>query len=679
MLLESKTSKPHSAFPEAFFRVDRAILFSMQNLFQDFHPLAAIATTPLAAQKLEPFCQASSATLWLPGSLASDLPNPKFYQGSLKEHIASLWPTHRALIFCMASGAVVRLIAPLLEDKASDPAIAVIDQEGKFVISLCGGHQGGGDRLVQSIACQLGATPILTGASASLRLPGIDILGVPFGWKKGEGDWTEVSAAIARGEPIQVIQDAGSTLWQHHLPLNHPFVFEQDGEVRRRGDGEKSYELRITNQSKIQQVDCTGRGGPHVPQFWGNLAVPRPQNQNNPKSKIVQWHPRVLWIGMGCERGTSRELMEAAIAQVFEQYQLARGAIAGIATLDLKADEVGILELCRQYNWPLKTFSPERLRQVEVPTPSAVVEQEVGTPSVAEAAAILASQNSQLAIQPLIVRKQVFRSPIPNPSGAVTIAVAQSPIEYTGRTGQLWLVGTGPGSLEQMTPAAQTAIASAEAIIGYSLYLDLIESLRRPGQIIEASPITQEKQRAQRAIELAEWGLSVAVVSSGDCGIYGMAGLVFEELRARGWEGKTPQVQVFPGISALQAAASRVGAPLMHDFCAISLSDLLTPWDAIEKRLEAAAIGDFVIVLYNPRSQKRTQQIIVAREIFLKHRDRATPVAIVRSAYRPDEQITLTTLEEMLQFPIDMLTTAIIGNSSTYQTLDWMITPRGYQ
>jgi cobalt-precorrin 5A hydrolase/precorrin-3B C17-methyltransferase len=386
----------------------------------------------------------------------------------------------------------------------------------------------------------------------------------------------------------------------------------------------------------------------------------------------IQWHPRVLWVGIGCIRGTSKQFIETAIEQVFQRYHLATEAITGLATLDLKADEVGIVAYCRDHDFPLKTFSPEQLRDVEVPTPSEIVNQEVGTPSVAEAAALLASQDRR----ELIVPKQIIEQE--DEFGAVTIAIAQSSLEYTGRKGQLFLIGTGPGDLTQMTPAAQTALTQVDAIIGYSLYLDLLAPLRRPGQIVETFPITQERQRAQRAIALANWGLNVAVVSSGDCGIYGMAGLVFEELQQQGWDGQTPTVQVFPGITALQAAAARVGAPLMHDFCAISLSDLLTPWDVIEKRLQAAATGDFVTALYNPRSQQRTQQIIQAQQIFLQFRSPDTPVALVRSAYRQDERIILTTLKKMLEFPIDMLTTVIIGNDSTRTYADWMITPRGY-
>src|ERR687886_457847 len=196
----------------------------MSQLFQDFQPLVAIATTPTGAQRLQPLCQISGATLWVPESL-NTLEQVQVYTGSLKAHVASLWHTHRAFVFCLATGAVVRLIAPLLEDKSRDPAVVVVDEKGQFVISLCSGHQGKADQLARLVAYQLGAKPVLTGASAGLGLPGVDILGVPFGWQRGEGDWTGVSAAVARGEVVQVIQEAGSTLWQSHLPKGHPFHF----------------------------------------------------------------------------------------------------------------------------------------------------------------------------------------------------------------------------------------------------------------------------------------------------------------------------------------------------------------------------------------------------------------------------------------------------------------------
>lgn len=612
------------------------------NSLEKFLPLAAIATNHRSAKVLQPLCENLGVTLWLPKSV-ENIPNSKSYGVSLKEHIAKIWCDHRAFIFCLATGATVRLIAPLIKDKSSDPAVVVVDALGRYAIALCSGHQGQADLLAELVAQQLGSTAIVTGTSHSLELPAIDTLGIPYGWNRGRGDWTGVMAAVARQENVQVIQEAGSTLWQEHLPAKHPFYF---------GFGDRQ---DATNPQARIWISPTLR------KFAPKSDFPK-----------VQWHPRVLWIGVGCERGTSSELINNAINQTCKSHHLATEAIAGITSIDLKADETGILEVCREQNWAFKTFSAEELKQVDVPTPSEVVRQEVGTPSVAEAAAMLAAKNK------LLVSKQIFKSDDRSGSGAVTVAIAQATTEYTGRLGKLYLVGIGPGSLQQITPAAKTAIIEADAVIGYSLYTDLIKPILRVGQIIESLAITQEQQRAQRAIELAQWGLTVAVISSGDCGIYGMAGLVLEELQAAGWDGQTPSVQVFPGISALQSAAARVGAPLMHDFCAISLSDLLTPWEVINQRLVAAASGDFITAIYNPRSQKRTQQIVTAREIFLQHRQPDTPVAIVRGAYREDERVSVTTLAKMLEVEIDMLTTVIIGNKTTRNYADWMITPRGY-
>ncbi|MGJ3244889.1 MAG: precorrin-3B C(17)-methyltransferase [Elainellaceae cyanobacterium] len=611
------------------------------NQFQEFRPIAAIATTPTAAQTLLRFCSPRGISLWVPSSVELEGTTP--YRGSLRDHVAMLWKTHRSLIFGLATGAVTRLIAPLLQHKSVDPAVVVVDDAGEFVISLCSGHQGGADHLARLIALQFDAIPVITGAAHAHDLLGIDILGEPFGWVKGPGDWTGVSAAIARQDPVQVVQEAGSSLWQTHLPSDHPFQFYEDADAYPRA------RLWI---SPIQRIPQTSSSTSPIPQ--------------------AQWYPRVLWVGVGCERGTSRRVIETAVQDVCASHQLADDAIAGIATLDLKADESGILDLCRDRQWPLRCFSADDLQAIPVPTPSSVVNQEVGTPSVAEASAILAAQTPES----LIVPKCIVR--LDGQPGAATVAIAQAKQEFTGRLGQLWLVGIGPGALDQMTPAAQQAIAQADVVIGYSLYVDLIRSVLRPGQIVESSPITQEIQRSNRAIELATWGLTVAVISSGDCGIYGMAGLVLEHLQTQGWNGKTPTVQVFPGITAMQAAASRIGAPLMHDFCAISLSDVLTPWQMIEKRLHAAAQADFVIALYNPKSRNRTEQIAIAQRILLRHRKSDTPVALVRSAYRDDEQVTLTTLADCLNHPIDMLTTVLIGNSTTKSHAEWMITPRGY-
>jgi len=221
------------------------------------------------------------------------------------------------------------------------------------------------------------------------------------------------------------------------------------------------------------------------------------------------------------------------------------------------------------------------------------------------------------------------------------------------------------------------ALAGAEVIVGYITYIDLIRDFIGEREVISTG-MTREIERCRKAVEVASAGRRVAVVSSGDPGVYGMAGLVLEIMEAQGLLGVIP-VEIIPGITSANASAAKLGAPLMHDFAVISLSDLLTPWETIAKRLEAAARADFVIVLYNPASKKRTWQIEKAQEIFLRHKPPTTPVGIVKNAARAEETVVITDLQSMLAHPVDMLSTVIVGNRSTRQAGDFMITPRGYQ
>ena len=239
------------------------------------------------------------------------------------------------------------------------------------------------------------------------------------------------------------------------------------------------------------------------------------------------------------------------------------------------------------------------------------------------------------------------------------------------------MVGIGPGSLIDMTPRARQAIENAEVIVGYDTYLNLIQDLLA-GKATIGTGMMQEIDRCQAAVEQAMSGKQVAVISSGDPGVYGMAGLVLE-LVGKYPAALQPEVAVIPGISAVSAAAAVLGAPLMHDFAVISLSDLLTPWEVIEKRIAMAAAGDFVIAIYNPKSIRRTSQIEAVREITLKHRGPNTPVGIVHHATRDKEDMTLSTLDDFTNEHIDMFSLVLIGNSQTYIADGKMITPRGYR
>ena len=250
----------------------------------------------------------------------------------------------------------------------------------------------------------------------------------------------------------------------------------------------------------------------------------------------------------------------------------------------------------------------------------------------------------------------------------------------SAKRGKLYVVGVGPGSHDHMTYRAKQVIEESEVIVGYETYVGLVEDLIH-GKEVYRYAMTQEVDRANQAIGFAESGKAVSLVSSGDPGIYGMVGLIYEILAEKGWDkDRGIYVECVPGVSSLNSCAALVGSPLMTDFAVVSMSDLLVPWDMIVKRVEAAALGDYVTVIYNPASKKRVHQLRDTRDIFLKHRKPETPVAIIKGAYRETQQVVMTTLDRMLEHQdmLGMITTVIVGNSSTYNYKGMMINPRGY-
>ena len=242
-------------------------------------------------------------------------------------------------------------------------------------------------------------------------------------------------------------------------------------------------------------------------------------------------------------------------------------------------------------------------------------------------------------------------------------------------TGKIIVAGIGPGSESDITPAVLSAIRQSDVIVGYKYYFRFIEKIIRPGAICIDSGMKREKARAEEAYNYAAEGKVVTVISSGDAGIYGMAPLIYEMKREK---GSNISIEVLPGISAFQKAASLLGAPVGHDFCVISLSDLMTPWELIEKRIKAAASADFITAIYNPKSEGRYWQFYRLIEIFLQERDPQTPVGFVRQAGREEQEVTITTLADFDPEQVDMFTVILIGNSQTYKFENKMITPRGY-
>lgn len=546
------------------------------------------------------------------------------------------WPNAGAFVVVGACGLVTRLIAPLLAGKDRDPAVVVLDPEGHFAIPLLGGHAAGAERLSQRIAASLGGQAVLTGATAAKGLLSLDSFGRDWGWRRGRGNWSALmQASASQSAAIVVEARRGSRRW-----------------------------LELPAARGLQS------GNPATPD--GNDGAAPDLVVDIHTGEGCRWHPPSLWLGLGCERNTSLSLLERLVDGALAALQLAPEAVAGLASIDRKADEPALLTLAAQRQWPVRWFDAASLAGVPVPNPSQAVAREMGTASVAEASALLAAGPGGQLLQ----TKRIARASA-GERGAATLAIGLAESQWAPQRGELHLVGSGPGSLDLLTPDARHALAGATVWVGYGLYLDLLEPLRRPDQLRWDGQLTEERARCALALELASQGLNVALVSSGDSGIYAMAGLALELWLAEPADGR-PSFSVHPGISALQLAAARAGAPLMHDFCTISLSDRLTPWAVIERRLQAAAAGDFVVALYNPRSLGRDWQLGRARELLLAGRPASTPVALARQLGRAEETVTLHTLGDLPVERVDMLTLVLVGNSTSTARDGRMVTPRGY-
>ena len=542
--------------------------------------------------------------------LAETWDDARLYEGKPKEALHRAWQECDAVVLFLATGAAVRLVAPLLQDKRTDPGVVTVDDAARFAIALAGGHDGGANRLAERVAVSLGATPVVTTASDGLGVPALDSFGGDLGFKiEDDQDAAAVGSALVSGEPVYLASDQRWPLGP--LPenvvgpegLRPPLIFVSD-----------------------RLVD-----------------VPRP---------AVVYRPPSLVAGVGCSRGAGADEILALLRSSLERAELSERSVASLASIDAKRDEAGLLEAAERLGVPLRFHSAEALSVVEAPNPSSVVREAVGTPSVAEAAVVVSGAY-------LVSEKRK--------SGMATVAIGRLPVR-----GRLALVSLGPGEDALIPGLAREALAASELVVGLGQYVDRVRHLLRPGTRVLTMPLGDEIHRAEAALEEARAGGAVALVSSGDVGVYAMASPTLE------LAGDDVSVVVVPGVTAAQAAASLLGSPLGHDHCSISLSDLLTPWPAIERRVEAAALGDFVVSLYNPRSKGRDWQLGKVREMLLAHRPPDTPVGIVKDAYRPTQAVTLTDLASLRPEEVDMLTVVVVGSSQTKLVAGRMVTPRGY-
>jgi cobalt-precorrin 5A hydrolase/precorrin-3B C17-methyltransferase len=543
------------------------------------------------------------------------------------DHLRALFQAGTPIIGVCAAGILIRALGPILSDKRAEPPVLALAEDGSAVVPLLGGHHGAND-LARRLADALGIEPAITTAG-DLSF-GIALDEPPAGWTLANpADAKPFSAALLAGGTVRL---EGNAPWltASRLP------FSPDAELL----------IRVTERAEPGSA-----------------------------SKLV-YHPPVLAVGVGCERGASAEEVTSLVRETLASAGLAEQSVAAICSIDVKMDEPAIHAAAAALGVPARFFDAARLEE-EAPrlaNPSDLVFREVGCHGVAEGAALAASAGS------LIVPK--------HKSARATCAIALSPTLLQAdaigqRRGRLSIVGIGPGSDGWRTPEADQWLTRATDLVGYHLYLDLLGDLAA-GKQRHGYELGAEEMRVRVALELAAEGRDMALVSSGDAGIYAMATLVFELIdRENRPDWARLDIGVTPGISALQAAASRAGAPLGHDFCTISLSDLLTPWPVIERRIRAAAQGDFVIAVYNPVSKRRTEQLPAMKAVLLEHRPPDTPVILARNLGRPGETITVTTLTALDAADVDMLTLVMIGSSETRAVPrgdggTWVYTPRGY-
>ncbi|MGW7495297.1 precorrin-3B C(17)-methyltransferase [Streptomyces luteogriseus] len=528
----------------------------------------------------------------------------RVYEGPVGDAVRTAFAQCEQLVCFLATGAVVRLVAPLLSGKTEDPGVVCVDEGGRFAVSLLGGHAGGANELAREVGDLLGVEPVVTTATDAVDLAGLDTLGLPV-----EGDVAGVSRALLDGEAVALRAEVAWPL--PPLPVTH----------------QGSYTIRVTDRL----VEAAERE--------------------------VVLRPPTLVVGVGASKGAPVEEVLGLVEDALREAGLSVASVAELATVDAKAEEPGIVEAARRIGVPLVTYSAEELAGVDVPNPSDAPLAAVGTRSVAEAAALVGGGEL------LVPKRKSAASP-----AMATCAVVRRP----GR-GRLAVVGLGPGARDLLTPRAKAELRRASVLVGLDQYVDQIRDLVRPGTRILESGLGAEEERARTAVEEARKGQAVALIGSGDAGVYAMASPALAEA------SDDIDVVGVPGVTAALAAGAILGAPLGHDHVSISLSDLHTPWEVIERRVRAAAEADLVVTFYNPRSRGRDWQLPKALGILVEHRTPATPVGVVRNASRPDESSRLTTLGALDPATVDMMTVVTVGNTATRDIAGRMVTPRGYR
>ena len=586
------------------------------------------------------------------------------------EHLSKLFRDGTPIVGVCASAVLIRGVAKSISDKKTEPALVAVAEDGSAVVPLLGGHHGAND-MARKISELLGVDPAIT-TSGDIRF-GIALDEPPEGFVLANPeDVKEFSVSMLAGESLMISSD------ENHSSLDY---------VRGNKTIGSDHKQVFYNWLKVSNLPFSA---------FENLQISLTSKAVSGSKEHLVYHPKTIVVGVGCERGTDPEELISLVRNTLKKNMIAPESVAVVVSIDLKSDEPAIHALTEKLvdkpgeSSPARFFDAAVLEEQtpKLRNPSKAVFKEVGCHGVAEGAALAAAGKSGKLVIPKKKSKHA------------TCAVAESAElidpQKTGKSqGTLFIVGTGPGSPKWRLPEAQEMLKNSSDWVGYGLYLDLIADLNKnrfgkEKHRLHRFELGQEEKRVRHALNLAAQGKIVALISSGDPGIYAMATLVFEMLERTDTESEKHsewrriRVVSTPGISAMQAAGAIAGAPLGHDFCSISLSDLLTPWDTIKRRIIAAAKSDFVIAFYNPVSSKRINQLSEAHEILLKHRSPDTPVILAHNLGRSGERVNVVTLACMEPSEVNMLTVVIVGSSQSKKIqlpngVVRVYTPRGYQ
>jgi cobalt-precorrin 5A hydrolase / precorrin-3B C17-methyltransferase len=546
------------------------------------------------------------------------------------ELLPAMWHQYGGLVFIMSLGTVARAIAPVIGERENDPAVVVVDENSEFVISLLSGHLGRANDLAGEIASLLGAKPVITVPPDVSEPFLIDL------WAAEKGllieEWDQLSAVADR------LRNNGLLKVYSEKEIELPEAFIKECEPDKA-------DILITRYRRLEFNGDDGRTRLYL-------------------------RPRDIALGMECNSGIEEAEIEEAVSRVFLENNLSTLSICMIATINKKAHEPGFVHFADKCGAEICSFPADAINMIKGVERSESVFRETGAYAIAVPSAMLAAGSGVLLIPQ-------------TKSGNVTLAAVQTKERTAGK---LYVVGVGPDGNMHITQRARAAIKESDIVVGYERCLNFVPDLIIMKEII-TTDTTLERESCKKAIELACSGKTVSLISGSASGFDSMDGLLYEILNSEDC-GKSCKeadggkenlsIEVIPGISVLDSSVAKLGAPLTHDYVSISLSDRLTPWETLEKRLDAAAMADFVIVLCNPDGDLRNNQFSRAIEIINRYRKPETPVGVVKGVLRLGPDIIITDLEKAGSLQIDMRSTVIVGNSRTFVWNGRMITPKGY-